>query len=189
METPASRRGPVIVGVIGSDRHAGETISPDALNVAVDIGRRLAEAGAVLITGGGAGIMEAASKGAAEAGGIVIGFLPGRSRDNANQHVTIPLSTGLGEIRNHLTITASDVLIMIAGSTGTLNEATIAYGQGKPLIVVTGTGGWSDRLPQALYAGAHFDQRATVTVRFASTSEEAVALALLLAGGRADTVL
>jgi len=155
--------------------------------VAVDIGRRIAEKGAVLITGGGAGIMEAASEGADGAGGIVIGLLPGRDRERANRYVTIPLSTGIGELRSHLTVSASDVIIMIAGSTGTLNEATIAYGQGKPLVVVTGTGGWSDRLPGALYKGAHFDQRGTTTVKFASSSEEATDLAFQLVGDRPES--
>lgn len=79
-----------------------------------------------------------------------------------------------------MTISASDVIIMIAGSTGTLNEATIAYGQ-KPLVVVTGTGGWSDRLRQTLYGGMHFDERSTATVQFAASAAEAVELAFSLA--------
>ncbi len=124
--------------------------------------------------------MEAASKGAHEAGGVVIGFLPGRTRQGANRYLTIPLCTGLGEIRSHLTISASDAVIMIAGSTGTLNEATIAYGQ-KPLIVIAGTGGWSDRLPQALHGGSHFDERASAIVHFVSSAAEAVELACSLA--------
>jgi len=169
-----------IIGVIGSDSHPGEEISAHALHVADDIGRRLAMRGALLVTGGSGGIMEAVSKGAYDAGGVVIGFLPGRTREGANRYVTIPLCTGLGEIRSHLTISASDVIIMIAGSTGTLNEATIAYGH-KPLVVVTGTGGWSDRLGQTLYGGMHFDERSTATVHFTATAAEAVELAFALA--------
>jgi uncharacterized protein (TIGR00725 family) len=185
MDATTPREKVLLIGVIGSDEHPGEPISAHARRVAVDIGRRIAEHGAVLISGGGAGIMEAASEGAYRAGGVVIGLLPGRDRERANQYVTIPLSTGLGEIRSYLTVSVSDAIIMIAGSTGTLNEATIAYGQGKPLVVVTGTGGWSDRLPSTLYEGAHFDQRATATVKFASSSEEAAVLAFRLAGGEA----
>lgn len=170
----------LIIGIIGSDAHPGEEISAHALHTAEDVGRRVAKHGAVLVTGGTGGIMEAASKGAHEAGGIVIGFLPGRTRHGANRYLTIPLCTGLGEIRSHLTISASDAIIMIAGSTGTLNEATIAYGQ-KPLIVITGTGGWSDRLPHALHSGLHFDERSTAIVHYVSSATQAIELAISLA--------
>lgn len=171
------RRGPLdklIIGVIGSDDHAGETISAHALEVATSVGHLLASRGVVLVTGGTGGIMAAASAGANQAGGEVVGLLPGRTRVGANRFITIPLCTGLGELRSHVTIGSSDAIIMIAGSTGTLNEATIAYAQRKPLIVVLGTGGWSDRLRETLYDGAHFDLRASVDVEFVSTAQDAV---------------
>jgi len=88
-------RPTAIIGVIGSDSHPGEVISEHALHVAEDIGRRVAMRGALLVTGGSGGIMEAVSKGAYDAGGVVIGFLPGRTREGANRYVTIPLCTGL----------------------------------------------------------------------------------------------
>ncbi len=171
----------MMIGVIGSDDHAGESISAHALEVATAVGRRVAERGAILITGGTGGIMEAASAGARGARGIVVGLLPGVNRADANQHVTIPITTGLGALRSHVTVATSDAIIMIAGSTGTLNEATIAYAQNKPLIVVTGTGGWSDRLGDVLYDGAHFDVRATSAVEFVSTAEDAVERAMKFA--------
>ncbi len=90
-----------------------------------------------------------------------------------------------GAIRNHLTITSSDAIIMIAGSTGTLNEATITYAK-KPLIIITGTGGWSDRLASTLYAGAHFDERASASVRFVSTAREATEVAMQSAAAAFD---
>lgn len=173
----------MIIGVIGSDDHPGESISAHALDVAAAVGRGVAERGAVLVTGGTGGIMEAASAGARRAHGIVVGLLPGLNRADANQHVTIPITTGLGALRSHVTIATSDAIIMIAGSTGTLNEATIAYAQNKPLIVVTGTGGWSDRLGDSLYDGTHFDVRATGTVEFVATAEDAVERAMQFADG------
>lgn len=168
-----------IIGVIGSDDHDGvETISQHALEVAEEVGRLTAERGAVVISGGRGGVMLAVSRGAYKAGGIVVGLMPGFSRTEANPYVTLPLTTGLDSIRNHLTVRAADAVIMIAGSTGTLNEATITYGH-KPLVIIEGTGGWSDRLREMLYEGAHFDLRASAEVRFVNTAAEAVEMALL----------
>lgn len=171
---------PLLVGVIGSDDHVGEEIGTSALAHAEELGRLLAGVGAVVISGGRGGIMEAVSKGAYVEGGLVVGLLPGFDRSDANRFLTLPLCTGMGAVRNHLTIAASDVVVMLAGSTGTLNEATIAYGK-KPLIVVTGTGGWSDRLSEMLYEGLHFDRRATASVAFVSSPRDAVALAISFA--------
>ena len=152
-------------------------MSNHAIEVAEEVGRLVAERAAVLVRGGRGGIMLAASRGAYQAGGIVMGLLPGLARSEANQYVTIPLCTGLGGIRNHLTVPAADAVIMIAGSTGTLNEATLSYGP-KPLVVIEGTGGWSDRLRDLLYDAAHFDARGSAVIRFVSTAREAVDLAI-----------
>jgi len=181
MAEPSRRQA--VIGVIGSDQHAGETIAAHALSVATEVGRLLAVRHAILVTGGTGGIMEAASSGAHTAGGIVVGLLPGLDREAANQFVTVPICTGLGALRSHVTVATSDAIIMIAGSTGTLNEATIAYAERKPLIVVSGTGGWSDRLGDALYARAHFDVRASSVVEFVSTAKDAVDIALRYAAG------
>ena len=76
--------------------------SPSQLVAAEATGRGLAEHGAILITGGLGGVMAAASRGAARAGGTVIGILPGTTRDAANEWVTVAIATGLGELRNGL---------------------------------------------------------------------------------------
>ena len=166
------------IGIIGMDDHGPEEIIPPKVyETAESIGRLIAEQGATLISGGRSGIMEATSKGAYLAGGMVVGILPGYSKLEANPYVTIPITTGLGEIRNHLTIRASDAIIMISGSTGTLNEATIAFGH-KPLIVLEGSGGWSDRLRNMLYHNKSFDQRGTAEVFFVNSPKEAVRMAL-----------
>lgn len=167
----------VLIGVIGMDDH-GDTdpITPAATEAAEEVGRLIAKRGGILISGGRRGIMESVSKGANEAGGIVVALLPSLSKSEANPYVTIPIATGLGEIRNHLTIRASDAIIMISGSTGTLMEATVSYSR-KPLIVLEGTGGWSDRLKETLYDGRHFNLRHSAEVMFAKTPAEAVDLA------------
>lgn len=166
-----------IIGIIGSDDHPGEPIANHALATAREVGRLIATAGAVLVSGGRGGIMRAASQGAFERGGIVIGLLPSLDRTEANEFVTIPLSTGFAGVRNHLTVRAADAVIMIAGSTGTLNEATIAYAR-KPLVVVEGTGGWSDRLRSILYEGKSFDIRLTASIMFVNSAGAAVEAAL-----------
>ena len=169
----------IIIGVIGMDEHGPEEpISPEAMEAAETTGRLVAERGGILVSGGRGGIMEAVSRGANLAGGIVVGLMPSHSKSEANEYVTIPLATGLGEMRNHLTIRAGDAIIMISGATGTLMEATISYGR-KPLIVLEGSGGWSDRLRGALYDGGHFSLHGAHAILFASSPEQAVEMAFV----------
>jgi uncharacterized protein (TIGR00725 family) len=109
------------VAVIGASVATGEQD-----RVAEEVGRRLAQAGAIVVCGGGGGVMAAVSRGAATAGGTVIGLLPGEDRAHANQWVTIALPTGLGELRNGLIVRAADVAIAIGGAYGTLSEIALA---------------------------------------------------------------
>lgn len=122
------------IGVIGP----GESARPEDLIAAERIGGLLAEAGCVIVTGGLSGVMEAASRGAASAGGTVVGLLPGSDRAAANPFVTIALPTGLGELRNGLIIRASDAVICIGGSWGTLSEVALAVRAGVPLVMLNG---------------------------------------------------
>jgi uncharacterized protein (TIGR00725 family) len=102
--------------------------------VAEEVGRGLAQAGAIVITGGGGGVMAAASRGAAEAGGTVVGILPGEDRLHANPWVNIALPTGLGELRNGLIVRAADVAIAVGGAYGTLSEIALAMVGEVPVI-------------------------------------------------------
>jgi uncharacterized protein (TIGR00725 family) len=119
------------VAVIGGSR-----ASVEILELARKCGRLIAENNAVLVTGGLGGVMEAASRGAKEAGGITIGILPGRDRERANKYVDFALLTGLGEIRNALVVMNADSIIAIDGSYGTLNEISYALISKKPLFAV-----------------------------------------------------
>jgi uncharacterized protein (TIGR00725 family) len=101
---------------------------------AEEIGRLLAEAGAVVVCGGLGGVMEAASRGAAGADGTVIGILPGSDRIAANPHLTLSIPTGMGEMRNTLIVRAADALIAVAGEFGTLSEIAFALKTGVPVI-------------------------------------------------------
>lgn len=168
------------VSVIGrAQRDATEQLPAEAMDAAESVGKLIAEAGAVLITGGMTGVMEAASKGAKEAGGLVVGVLPGRDRRSANVHVDIAMPTGLGTARNIIDARAADAVIMIGGGVGTLNELTIAYAAAKPIVIVRGTGGWAERIEGVLYDGHYLDDRHTVAIDFADTPDEAVRVALV----------
>lgn len=122
------------IGVIG-----GSKADTESLQIAFKVGKLIAEKGAILICGGLGGVMEAASRGAKQAGGLTIGILPGNSHHEANPYVDVAVATGLGYSRNSLVAMNSDVLIAIDGEYGTLTE--IAYGciYGKKII---GLGTW-----------------------------------------------
>ena len=127
-ETAPSRRTPY-VAVVGS-AEAG----PGELAAAEDVGRLLAEAGAVVVCGGLGGVMEAACRGAAGAGGVTLGILPGNRRDEANQWVGVAVATGMGELRNGLIVRTADVVLAIGGEYGTLSEIALALKIGRPVV-------------------------------------------------------
>ncbi len=106
-------------------------------NLAKEVGRRVAERGHVLITGGLGGVMEAASQGAKEAGGIVVGILPGE-KDSANPYVDVAVATGMGHARNAVVVRSSDVVIALPGSYGTLSEIALALKMDRPVVDMSG---------------------------------------------------
>jgi uncharacterized protein (TIGR00725 family) len=113
--------------------------SPAELEAAEAIGRGLAEAGATVVCGGLHGVMAAACRGAAQAGGTTVGILPGTDRSAANEWVQVALPTGLGELRNGLVVRAADVVVAVGGAYGTLSEVALALKTGTPVI---GLGTW-----------------------------------------------
>ena len=117
------------MAVVGAADAAGQR-----LEEAAEVGRLLAERGAVLVSGGRGGVMEAACRGAKEAGGTTLGILPGLERSEANPYVDVAVPTGLGEARNALVVRAADALIALAGGYGTLSEVALALQSGKPVV-------------------------------------------------------
>jgi uncharacterized protein (TIGR00725 family) len=103
------------------------------------VGRELGTRGAVLVCGGLGGVMEAACRGAKEAGGTTVGILPGTDRSAANAYVDIAIPTGLGEARNALVARAADALLAVGGGYGTLSEIALALKAGKRVV---GIGSW-----------------------------------------------
>jgi uncharacterized protein (TIGR00725 family) len=141
------------------------------LEVAEQLGRCLAEAGALVVCGGLGGVMEAACRGARSGGGLTLGILPGRDRREANPFVDVAVATGLGEARNALVVRAADALVAVGGGYGTLSEIALALKGGTPVV---GLGTWA-------LARASRPDRGVVEVADARAAAEA-ALALAVRG-------
>jgi uncharacterized protein (TIGR00725 family) len=122
------------VGVVGPGDGAGD----DLLAVAGEVGRLLALAGAVVVTGGRGGVMAAAAAGADAAGGTSVALLPGDDRSAAGHQHTVVLPTGLGEMRNALLVRSVDAVVCVGGSWGTLSEVALARRTGRPVVVLLG---------------------------------------------------
>ncbi len=121
-----------VVAVIGASR-----CSHDVSTLAEQVGEELANRGAILICGGLGGVMEAACRGAKQAGGTTIGVLPGSSPSDANEWVDYSIATGMGEARNAVIIRTADAAIAISGSYGTLSEIAYALNAGIPVVGIT----------------------------------------------------
>lgn len=122
-----------MIGVIGASRP-----TKDGLRVAEVVGRAIAMRDAVMVCGGLGGVMTAAAKGCAEAGGDVLGILPGPDKTEANPYVTIAVPTNMGHARNVIIAHTADALIAVEGEYGTLSEAAIGLKLGKPVVVMPG---------------------------------------------------
>ena len=122
---------PPYVAVCG----AGEATDEEMAR-AEEVGRRLAQAGAILVCGGLAGVMDAAARGAESAGGVAVGLLPNEDRDGASRHLTVALPLGMGEARNALLVRVADAIIAIGGGWGTLSEIAFAMKMGKPVVAL-----------------------------------------------------
>jgi uncharacterized protein (TIGR00725 family) len=122
------------VAVVGAGGGPGADVAGPLLETAEVVGAELARRGAVVVCGGLGGVMEAACRGAVEAGGLTLGILPGDARAAANPWVTMAVPTGLGELRNGLVVRTSDVMIAIAGEYGTLSEIALALKAGMRVV-------------------------------------------------------
>lgn len=130
---PGAPRWRPIIGVMGAGR-----CNPHTYAVARQLGRGLARSGYTLLCGGGSGVMEAAARGAREAGGLTIGVLPGRNAADSppNAYIDLPIFTGLSFARNVVNVLSSRVIIAVAGGSGTLSEIALALKYEKPIILL-----------------------------------------------------
>jgi uncharacterized protein (TIGR00725 family) len=124
----------IIVGVMGPGTGASETDRKNAYT----LGMLIAQAGWVLLTGGrNVGVMDAASRGANAANGLVIGILPDESDRGRSDAVDIAIITGMGSARNNINVLSSDVIIACGMGAGTASEVALALKANKPVILLT----------------------------------------------------
>ncbi len=148
---------PLYISVIGGGRSTAEHYAQ-----AEEVGRLVAGMGAVLVCGGLGGTMEAAARGAKEAGGLTVGILPGLDRSLANPYIDIALPTGIGHARNLAVVAGGDGAIAVGGEFGTLSEIGLAGKIGRPVVILSG---W--RVSQ---------EEGTHGIWYAASAKEAVAL-------------
>ncbi|MDD3677820.1 MAG: TIGR00725 family protein [Dehalococcoidales bacterium] len=117
------------IAVIGNSKASAQEIK-----LAEEIGREIAQNGAILVCGGLDGVMEAACRGAVSEGGLTVGILPGTSRNDANQYVKIPIVTGIGYARNIVVVKSAQAVIAVGGGYGTLTEIGYALKNGIPVV-------------------------------------------------------
>jgi uncharacterized protein (TIGR00730 family) len=114
------RIGRPAVTVFGSAR-VGE--DHPAYREAREVGKRLAEAGFAVVTGGGPGVMEAANRGAQEGGGLSVGFniqLP--HEQHSNPYLDIGLTFNHFYARKTMFVKAAEGFVIFPGGFGTLDE-------------------------------------------------------------------
>ncbi len=147
-----------VIAVIGA---AAEPPPPAVDAAAEAIGRGIVEAGCRLVCGGMLGVMQAACRGARSSDscgdGDVIAILPSYNRDTANPYVQIAIPTGIQLARNTLVVSSADAVIAVGGGSGTLSEMALAWQLGKPVVALTGVGGWSDGLAGKVLDGRFDD--------------------------------
>lgn len=146
-----------------------------AYKTAYRVGEEVALHGAILITGGLGGVMEAASRGAKDRGGIIVGIIPYDEKGYANPYCDIVISTGMGYARDFITSYSADAIIVVGGGVGTAIEARVAYLKAKPIIAIRKSGGTADRI-----ADTFLDDRRLVKVMAEEDPKKAVVRALML---------
>jgi hypothetical protein len=141
----------ITVGVMGS---SGGKLPTKIRKKAYDLGREIAKAGCVLLTGACPGLPYDAVRGCREAGGMTVGISPALDLDEHENRYKSPskdfdvlIYTGDGLMGREITaIRSCDVTVLVAGRSGTLGEFAIAYDEGRIIGALSGTGGIADGL-------------------------------------------
>lgn len=162
----------IYITVIGSSVIPNKRVYDLAYRIGYEIGRRKA----ILVCGGRGGVMEAAAKGAKEAGGTTVGILPGFDRSEANPYIDIAIPTGMSHARNAINVLAGDSIIVVHGGPGTLSEVGLALAYGKPVIALRTSGGVASLLADRLIG--------SFKVHGVDSPQEAVEKAILLSKAR-----
>jgi uncharacterized protein (TIGR00725 family) len=149
-----------VVGVMGASMNDALTPS-DATRLkklAEDLGAAIAQAGCVLVTGATTGLPDLVAQAFRKNGGFALGMSPAANRHEHIRLYGLPetgadviVYTGFGyKGRNVINIRSSDIVLIIGGATGTLNEFTIAYDEGKIIGILEGSGGVADHLQEII---------------------------------------
>jgi uncharacterized protein (TIGR00725 family) len=119
-----------VLGIFG-----GSIASPEEEYAAEQVGATVAHCGWVVLTGGGPGVMAAASRGAVEAGGLTMAILPGAypAGGYPNPWVHLPVFTGVGNARNNFNVLSASLCVAIGGGAGTLSEIALALKNSVPV--------------------------------------------------------
>jgi len=122
-----------VIGVMGAS-----AASTEEIEMAYELGKSIAKENWVTLNGGyKGGVMGAVSRGAKDAGGLVIGILNGTDKSNASEYLDVAVVTGIGNARNNINVLSSDVVVACGHlSTGTLSEVALATSAKKPVIIV-----------------------------------------------------
>ena len=168
------------IGVMGSAADLKYSKRIEA--VAFEVGRLVAESGNIVVYGAEKdydSLSTAAARGAKSAGGITVGVTYGKGKDiwdkEGNTDVLIVSGLERGGGREFVLVNSCDAIITISGGSGTLTEMAIAYQLNIPVVVISGTGGWADKL-----GGTYIDERKRFKIKKAKTPQEAVRCAVIL---------
>lgn len=164
-----------IIGSAGNEEYPNKNRQRENLyKLAEELGRLLAQKGAIVVTGGKGGVMESAAKGAKKARGITVGVTKGKNRFTSNKYTDVEAVSGMeGYGDATMLVLSCDGLIALGGGVGTLQELSIAYRNNKPVVILNTGYGWSSKL-----ANSYLDERKKEKFVSAKTPIEAVSLLL-----------
>jgi len=118
-----------LIGIVG-----GREISEETAQMAYQVGRLIAQKGYALVCGGMGGVMEAASRGCKEAGGLTVAIIPQDEAHYANFYMDVVIPSGMGVGRNVLILRSAAGVIAIDGKYGTLSEIAYAFQLNRPIV-------------------------------------------------------
>ena len=149
-----------LIGVMGASESDALTDAEKARlkQLAEKLGSAIAKHDCILISGATTGLPDLISRSAREHGGFAVGISPAENRREHIEGYKMPpdaadviIYTGFGlKGRNVVNVRSADIVIIFGGATGTLNEFTIAYDEGKIVGVLEGSGGCADHIKEVI---------------------------------------
>ena len=149
--------------------HNDNGCTPDHEKIAYEVGCEVARSGCVLLTGGLGGVMKAASHGAHDSNGLVVGIIPQDDASFANEFCDVVIPSGMGLTRDFLNALSADGVIIVGGASGTLSEICAAYMHKKPIVAIRNTGGTADK-----FIDGYIDHRKNVKIIGVDSPKDAV---------------